>query len=89
MLRGSCWPGFQCLGLQGKRSFLVVCVSLRLGVGGGTQQGKFLPVGSFEMEVTSSGLKKNYPADPPSPGLAPGVPSLVPLLLGHNPAQEV
>lgn len=36
--------------------------------------GKFQPVGSFEMEVTSSGLKKNCQACPPA-GLALGVPS--------------
>lgn len=32
-------------------------------------------MGSFEMEVTSSGLKKNYPADPPAPGWPLGSPS--------------
>lgn len=43
-------------------------------VGGGPDWGKFQPVGSFEMEVTSSGLKKNCQAGPPA-GLALGVPS--------------
>lgn len=38
------------------------------GVGGGPDWGKCQPVGSFEMEVTSSGLKKNCQAGPPGLG---------------------
>lgn len=58
----------------------MACVSLRLGKGivaggwrggegGGEPEGeKFQPVGYFEVEVTSSGLKKNCQAGPPGPG---------------------
>lgn len=35
---------------------------------GAPDWGEFQPVGSFEMEVTSSGLKKNCQAGPPGPG---------------------
>lgn len=50
---------------------LVACVFKtwrRNSWGVGDLRGKFQPVGSFEMEVTSSGLKKNCQAGPPGPG---------------------
>lgn len=68
-LGDSSWPGCQCLNPQGKVKFSFgACVFKTWRRMGGPDWGKFQPVGSFEMEVTSSGLKKNYQAGPPGPG---------------------
>lgn len=45
-----------------------LCAFKTPGQMGAPDWGKFQPVGSFEMEVTSSGLKKNCQAGPPGPG---------------------
>lgn len=81
---------------RGKWSFPLWPMSLRLGegwggggwgVGGEPDWGKCQPVGSFEMEVTSSGLKKNCQASPPQAWAGPWVPFTghqAPLPQGHN-----
>lgn len=65
----------------------------RMRLGGGPDWGKFQPVGSFEMEVTSSGLKKNCQPAPqlgwPLGSLHAARPLSLPPSEVHNPASGV